>query len=204
MVIIILCILGLIINDSFIPVLAVESFFVTQSARSLDWPGYGLKLEVPQKSLPSGTERCTITITASGTGQYKLPSTEHQLVSPVFWLNCEPKIEKFENPLCLKIQHCALVENSSSDCRLVMVRAERTPKPPYLFKALSGANFSKSNTYGIIALDQFSGVGVAQEGSTESRRYWYNVFYMGPPNRRQIHFTVTLHLDAHITVSSFE
>ena len=31
--------------------------------------------------------------------------------------------------------------------------------------------------------------------------YWSSVYYMGLPNNREIHFTVTWHDDAHITVS---
>ena len=52
----------------------------------------------------------------------------------------------------------------------------------------------------MVALDHFSGMCVVQEGSDE-RKYWSNVFYMGPPNSRDIHFTVTWHDDAHVTVS---
>ena len=41
---------------------------------------------------------------------------------------------------------------------------------------------------------------MVQERSDE-RRYWSSVYYMGPPNNREIHFTVTWHDDAHVTVS---
>ena len=179
-----------------VSVLQKTSLCVKQSSQEFYWKGYGLKLQVPAQSLPNHIDSCTITITASLSGQYQFPA-DYELVSPVFWLKCEPSLT-FNRPLNLEIQHCALLENSS---RLSMVRAVCTQKDlPYLFKVIPSGTFTNHSTYGVIALDRFSGMGVAQEGSKE-KRYLSNVFYMGPPNRREIHFTVTSHLDAHITVS---
>ena len=169
---------------------------MTQSAQLFEWEGYGLKLQVPAQALPNPITSCTITIAATISGQYQL-TTGTELVSPVFWLRCEPKC-KFVIPLSLHIQHCAPPDNTH---RLLMMRALCSQKDlPYLFKVIHGGTFSRHSSYGMIALDQFSGVGVVQERSDE-RRYWSNVFYMGPPNSREIHFTVMWHDDAHITVS---
>ena len=105
---------------------------------------------------------------------------------------------KFNVPLTLEIQHCAPLKNSSS---LFMVKAQCTQKDlPYSFKTLHEGIFTATSSYGSIALNSFSGMGVVQERSDE-RRYWSNVFYMGPPNYKDIHFTITWHDDAHITVS---
>ena len=82
-----------------------------------------------------------------------------------------------------------------------MVKAQCTQKDlPYSFKTLHEAIFTETSSYGSITMNSFSGIGVVQERSDE-RRYWSNVFYMGPPNNRDIHFTITWHDDARITVS---
>ena len=169
---------------------------VTSSANEHEWKGYGMKLKIPSESLPANISSCTITVMVSLSGQYQFPE-DTELVSPVFWLRCEPKC-KFVKPLSLEIQHCALPENSH---RLFMVRAVCTQKElPYSFKVLHGATFSKHSSYGIIELDSFSGAGVVQEKG-KKRKNWSSVFYMGPPSNRDIHFAVTWHSDAHITVS---
>ena len=171
---------------------------MTNSSQSFHWEGYGLKLHIPPGSLPKSVENCTITIKASLSGQYQFPP-DTELVSPVFWLMCEPRM-RFNVPLTLEIEHCAPLENC---LHLSMTRALCSQKDlPYLFRFLleGTGTFTKYSTYGSIALGGFSGVGVVQERS-EERRYWSNVFYMGPPNSRDIHFTVTWHTDAHITVS---
>ena len=167
-----------------------------EASQSFDWEEYGLKLQVPSQSLPSNINRCAITIAASLCGQYQF-SDDVELVSPVFWLRCNPSI-KFKVPLRLEIEHCAPLKNSSN---LFMARASSTQKDlPYSFEVLETGSFTKHSTYGAIDLNKFSGLGVVQKGSKE-RRYWYNVFYMGPLRCRNIHFTVTWHNEAHITVS---
>ena len=179
-----------------VDILQEVEVLVTDSPQLFEWKGYRLRLNIPPGSLPHYVRCCTITIRASLSGQYHFPHNTH-LVSPVFWLQCEPYC-KFRFPLSLEIQHCAPLENSF---RLFMVKAQCTQKDlPYLFKTIHGGTFTETSSYGSIALDSFSGMGVVQERSDE-RRYWSNVFYMGPPNNSNIHFTVTWHTDAHITVS---
>ena len=179
-----------------VDILQEVEVYATDSPQLFEWKGYGLRLNIPPGSLPRHVRCCTITIRASLSGQYHFPHNTH-LVSPVFWLQCEPDC-KFRFPLSLEIQHCAPLENSF---RLFMVKAQCTQKDlPYLFKTLHGGTFTETSSYGSIAMDLFSGIGVVQERSDE-HRYWSNVFYMGPPNNSNIHFTVTWHTDAHITVS---
>ena len=179
-----------------IDILCEVKLKVTNSPQLFEWKSYGLRLNIPPGSLPSHIKSCTITIRASLSGQYQFPRNTH-LVSPVFWLQCEPYC-KFKSLLILEIQHCAPLQNSSS---LLMAKAQCTQKDlPYSFKTLHKGTFIETSSYGSIALDSFSGTGVVQRGSAE-RRYRSNVFYMGPPNNRNIHFTVTWHSPAHITVS---
>ena len=166
------------------------------SHKEFNWEGYGLKLTVPKDALPKGIDVCRITIKASLSGQYDFPE-DTELVSPVFWIRCEPRC-KFQKQITLEIQHCAPPENSH---RLFMTRASSTPKDlPYSFKVIHGGTFSKHTPYGIITLEHFCANAVIQERSDE-RCYWSGVFYMGPLTCREIHFAVTWHHDAHVTVS---
>ena len=163
---------------------------------SFNWEGYGLRLEVPAQSLPSNIDSCTITIVTSLSGQYQFPA-DCELVSPVFWLRCEPRVE-FQIPLVLEIQHCAPLDNS---LQLSMVTAHCTQRDlPYIFEVLRGGTFTEKNKYGVIALKKFSAKAVVQRGS-DKKLYWSCLFYMGPLTNREIHITVTKQLDAHITVS---
>ena len=169
---------------------------MTSSSQSFHWEGYGLKLKVPAQSLPSHINSCKITLMVSLSGQYQFPDNT-ELVSPVFWLRCEPQVQ-FEIPLSLEIEHCAPLKNY---LHLRMTRALCSQKDlPYLFKVIpGGGKFSKHSSYGVIDLNHFSGIGVVQEGSNECL-YWSNVFYMGPPKNRDIHFTVTHCTPTHLTV----
>ena len=173
---------------------------VTNSPRVFNWAKeYGLKLTIPQQSLPDNIKSCTITVRVSLSGQYEFPE-DAELVSPVFWLSCEPQCN-FTSPLSLEIKHCALPENS---CRLRMARAVSSQiNLPYSFKAIRGIFSEPSPNLGLIELDSLSGVGVGvvQKGSKE-RRYWSDEFYMDHLEGKNIHFTVTWHDNAHIQVSS--
>ncbi len=170
--------------------------FLTNEQQRFEWKGYGLRLNIPPQSLPSDTKSCIITIKASLSGQYQFP-TNTELVSPIFWLQCNPNC-KFKAPLTLEIGHCALLQNSF---RLFIARALCTQSDlPYTFKVVQGGSFSTQSTYGVVCLERFSGLAAIQERSDE-RRYWSSVFYMGPVKKRDVHFTVTWDDDAHITVS---
>ena len=167
-------------------------------SKQFDWKGYGLRLKVPASALPKGIDICRIIIKASVSGQYTFPENT-TLVSPVFWIKSVP-ICKFQEPVTLEIQHCAMPENSS---RLFMVRASCAQKGlPYSFKIMNTGSFSKHSSYGVIDLNHFSGVGNVQQGS-DQRLYWSGVFHMGPPTSREIHFAVTWCDDTHITVSLY-
>ena len=176
--------------------LSETELVVNDSWESFQWNGYGLKVDVQSDSLPSNMDSCTITIKASLSGQYQLPPNTH-LISPVFWLHCTPRC-KFNFPVTLEIQHCAPLRNSF---RLFMAGASSAQKDlPYSFKVLHGGSFSENISYGTIDLSQFGGIAVVQERADE-RRYWSNVFAMGPANHKTVHFTVTWDDEAHITVS---
>ena len=164
-------------------------------AQQMTWESFGLKLYIPEDSLPAGMEQCIINIKASIAGQYEFPEN-YYLTSAIFWLYCET-VHKFSRPITVEIQHCAKSEN----VKLNFVRAICSQKQlPYTFKQLPGGNFTSHSSYGVIELNSFSGVGVIQEGC-ENREYCSRLFYMHvSPLSHEIHFVVTWNVEAHLTV----
>ena len=175
-----------------------EVSVVAHSSRSLqfEWKGYGLKLYIEEDSLPAGVEHCTINIKASIAGQYEFPENSPP-VSAVFWFSCET-VRKFIKPIIVEIQHCAKVE-SINDHSISFVRAVCSQKQlPYTFKLLPKGVFTSHSSYGVIELNNFSGVGVIQQG-LEEREYYSRLVYL--IQRSEVHFIVTWNVDAHLTVS---
>ena len=170
---------------------------VTNSSQSFVWKDYGLTLHIQQDSLPAGVEECVINIKASLAGKYEFPENFH-LVSAVFWLRCEPTC-KFSLPVYLEIQHCANPRNISKLCFVKALCSQRSL--PYTFKQLPGGRYYEG--YGIIHVNSFSGVAVAQQGSDE-REYVARLFYqIQHMHRYYIHLVlvVTWNVKAHLTVS---
>ena len=169
--------------------------------QQITWPGYGLRLNIPKGCLPAGMEQCTINIKASLAGQYEFPENFH-LVTAIFWLRCED-VHKFTKPIIVEIQHCAKSENVTN---LSFVRAVCSQKQlPYTFKQLPGGSFTSHSSYGVIELNNFSGVGVTQEGSTAERHYNSKLFYLSNYclGGHRIDFTIMWNTEAHINVSSY-
>ena len=179
-----------------VEVCAETTIVVTNNQQSFYWEGYGLKLNIPKGSLPTGVEQCTIKIVASRAGQYKFPEETH-LVSGVFWLQCDHAV-KFAELISLEIQHCARTEDLS---KLNFVRAVCTQKDlPYTFRRLNPV-FSSNSSYGLIRLQRFSGLAITHEGSPD-REYIARLFYLNPNVfTYDIHLVVTWNIESHLTVS---
>ena len=183
-----------------VKVIGVTEFTVPTQGGCFEWEGYGLKLHVPDKSLPSGIEEARVNIRASVSGQFQLPKNT-DLLSPVFWISAPCK---FTNPVTLEIQHCALREDETvlSDLSFVSTMCSQRDLP-YRFKQLDGGVFTTHTSYGSIQLDHFSGIGVA--GSEETPRLYCAHLYhtMKQIYDWRYYLAITQDLEAHITVSLF-
>ena len=177
-------------------VCAEKTVVVTSSELNFHWKEYGLKLHIPNGSLPVGMELCIIKVMVSLAGQYRFPANCH-LVSAVYWFRCEPNCKQFAKSLRLEIQHCARPENIS---KLHFVKALCSQKDlHYTFDQQQGGCFTTSN--GVLELESFSGGAIVQEGS-EDREYIARLFYINPSAYAcDIHMVVTWNLKAHFTVS---
>ena len=138
-----------------VDVIGETSLSVTSEAQTFHWAGYGLKVHIPQGSLPAGMEECRVNIKAALTGQFEFPG-ETELVSAVYHVQSPVK---FSHHLTVEIQHCAKPTSSSS---LGFVIAECSQKElPYTFKPIKKAGvFSPHSSYGSISISQFSFLGI--------------------------------------------
>ena len=178
----------------------MTEFTISAQGASFEWEGYGLKLHVPEGSLPHGVGACKINIRVSFSGQFQLPENS-DLLSPIFWISAP---SKFAKPVTLEIQHCALREDEAivSDLNFVSTKCSQMDLP-YRFKQLEGGVFTMHSSYGSIQLSHFSGVGVA--GAKETPRLYCAHLYhtMKQMHDWRFYLAITRDLEAHITVSSF-
>ena len=174
------------------------SLVVTNSAQVFEWKEYGLKLSIPDGSLPKDYDSCKIRIIASLSGQYKLPS-DCQLVSAIFWLRCEP-VCQFAKPITVEMEHCAHLDGASSLC---FVRAQCSQPRPYTFRKIGGS-FNGDKHVGTIKLKGFSGIAASTSGDS-TLDYCARIFHfnqtVGEDCSYEIHFVVTWNIEAKLTVS---
>ena len=175
----------------------------SSGAQRITWEGFGLKLHIDKGSLPAGIHQCTLTIKASLAGQYEFPDNSY-LVSAIFWLRCEPMC-KFTKPVTVEMQHCARSEDVGN-LKLKFVRAVCSQKQlPYSFKELGG-DFTRHSSYGVVEVNGFSGLAIAQEG-LEDRSYLANLLskevIKSNPTRVlvEIFFVIIWNTSVHRTVS---
>ena len=171
---------------------------ITNSENPFPWEGYGLKLHIPENSLPSDVKQVTLTIMASIAGHYQFPENSSPK-SGIYWFRFEPTLNcNLEKPVELEIQHCAKPENAS---KLSFVRSSSKDKLPYTFKRLEGGDFPSHSSYGNIKLDKFCGIAVV--GPPEANEYIASLFYLTHETvYRDIRFAVTLNTELHRKVSS--
>ncbi|XP_064407131.1 uncharacterized protein LOC135351978 isoform X3 [Halichondria panicea] len=180
-----------------VKVLASTCVIVTNSPQTFHWVGYGFKLTIPQGSLPAGVDQCQLDIMASVAGKYKFPYNL-QLVSGVFWVRSHLP-GQFQQLLTVEIQHCAKM---NSTAKLSFVRARCSQKNlPYTFKQLEGSgSFTDKTSYGLLELNNFSGLAVAGKDVERERVYTASLYYFGSElHSREIHFVVSWNDEIHRT-----
>ena len=156
-------------------------------------PWYGLKLHIPEGAIPQKWGGCKIDIKAGLAGQFEFTDDKSQLVSCIYWLSCP---QKFLEPVTLEIQHCGLIEDSST-LHFVVAKCSQ-PQLPYTFKALDKGTFSPHSSYGSLQVSQFSFFGIRGR----CRRYYGAVYYNKTGhNRWYVDFVMTRNLEVHLKVS---
>ena len=180
-----------------VEVIGKAEFIVPTKEVSFEWRGYGLRLHIPEGSLPPGMEECRINVRASLSGQFQLPE-DSALLSPVFWISAPCK---FTQPVTLEIQHCALREDDEVLSSLNFVSANCSQKDlPYRFRQVEGGVFTTHSSYGSIQLSHFSGNAVTGRKKTP-RSYCAHLYHtMKQVYDWRYYFIITQDLDAKNTV----
>ena len=165
---------------------------------TFEWRGYGLRLHVPEGSLPHGMEECGINIKASLSGKFQLPKGL-VFLSPVFWITAPCK---FTKPVTLELQHCALTEDEAALSHLSFVSANCTQRDlPYRFRQLAGGVFTTQSSYGSIQLSHFSGIGIIGRILGTRRSYCAHLYHTKKKvDEWRFYFVITQDLDANNTV----
>ena len=174
------------------------SILVTNQAQTFHWIGYGLKLHIPQGTLPADLEKCQLLIKVGLSGQFKLPENS-SLVSAVYWLDSEPQC-KFSQPITVEMQHCV---NPSHTSRLSFIRAKCSQEQlPYDFKTVEGGVFSSESAYGCVELYHFSLLGQVIDLIRPKVVYCASLYYLKKGvNQGEIHFVITKNLEPYTKVS---
>ena len=167
--------------------IAGTEFTVSAQVTDFEWEGYGLRLHVPEGSLPGDMEMCTVNIRASLSGKFQLPE-DTDLLSPVFWISAPCKSTK---PVTLEIQHYALRDEIVLS-GLSFVSAKDSQKDlPYRFKQLDGGVFNMDSAYGTIQPRHFCGIGVMGLKHTP-RSYCVHVYHtMERVNKWKYYLAIT-------------
>ena len=118
---------------------------------TLDWPDYGLQIDFPKGSLPSGHTAVEIPVKAIVAGDFILPPDCH-LVSGIYWINCP---YRFDKKVTLHLSHAAIIESDEASC-FRFFAAKCSGGPPYQFKELAGGSFTPFSKSASIMLHQFS------------------------------------------------
>ena len=175
-------------------IIAEKTFVIGSDACILNFKGCGVKLHIPQNSLPADCQQCELKIRASLSGNFKLPSN-CELVSGVYCIQCPVK---FTKDVTLEVQHCCTQTE-----KLTFIQAESTKKAPNLclFQILKGGKFPEGSTHGSIELSAFSYIGIVWERITEwlfpPRLYKANMYrsFTDKNNTWILYFTIIKELE---------
>ena len=181
-----------------VEVIGEVEFTIPTQGVSFEWKGFGLRLYVPEGSLPPGVGKCKINIRASLSGQFQLPE-DSDLFSPVFWIFIS---RNFSKPVTLEIQHCALRGDETVLSDLSFVSAKCSQRNlPYKFRQVDGGVFTTHSSYGSIQLSHFSGNAVTGTKRTP-RSYCAHLYHtMKQVYDWRFYLIITQDIEAQISVS---
>ncbi len=131
----------------------IRESVVEVTNKSKKFSNFGIKISVPENSLPEGIDTCVLHISFELFTDFEIPAN-FELVSSIYHVKCEPEVQ-FKKPLTLEIQHCVSL-NSGHEQRLVFARATDQSKK---FEILDGGHFPIGERYGSIQLTHFSRFG---------------------------------------------
>ena len=125
------------------------AFVYEQSSIHYVWKGYGIELLFESHSLPSDISESIISISMVSSMECLFPGNSH-LVSGLFQIDCQGK---FDKPVTIKIQHCAVKRKLIDLCFVT----SSDQNSPYKFQYVEG---DFDSNYGEIKVSSFSVYGI--------------------------------------------
>ena len=139
---------------------------------TLDWPEYGLQIDFPKGSLPSGHTAVEIPVKAIVAGDFILPPNCH-LVCGIYQIICP---ERFNEKVTLHLHHAALIHSEEEASHFRFYAAKCSIGPPYQFRELKDGTFTSFSESASIKLHQFS-YFTAGADKPVKQRYYSQVMY---------------------------
>ena len=162
-------------NTTVLPYLREMNFihFVTQTMnqsegiQTIDLQKFGLKLYFqPNTSMESFNITIGVRLSANYT-----PPEGTTLVSAIYFIHTSSQLLR---PVTVEIEHSVDIDWDQPDSNRTLTfgkaSTHSSAAPPYVFKTLSGGNFSR-NFWGTMELSSFSAVGIFSEGENASIDY---------------------------------
>ena len=183
-------------------VLHQKRIVVTAKENNIECDDYGLKLCIPENSLPRGHTHCNITITVALSGEFQFPENSVP-VSAIYELTTDLKGD-FANLLSLQIQHCA----QERECRSLHLVTATTTSLPYSFHCLQDGMFMRHDSYGAVTLRHLSLFAIVAWVKESvhcliwgPRKYWAQIYYTKVDrNSFLAHIFIVQNLNTHLTV----
>ena len=154
-------------------VISEKHFAVTgdDSPFTLDWVQFGLRIEVPEGSLPAG-HRTELHVKAIIAGDFILPP-DCYLVSGIYQISSS---EQFKKNVTLHLPHAAIIKSEEEASYFRFYTADCSRGPPYQFKEMEGGTFTPFSNSATIDVNHFS-CFTTGSNSTPNQEYLSQVLY---------------------------
>ena len=160
-------------------VVGERRFTVTgdNSAFTLEWVQFGLRVEMPKGSLPAGTTT-GLHVKAIVGGDFILP-TDCYLVSGIYQISSS---EQFKKNITLHLPHAAIIRSKEEASYFRFYTADCSSGPPHEFKEMEGGYFRPHSNSATIDVHHFSCYTIGATTICPDQRYLFHVFYKSISN----------------------
>ena len=179
-------------------VVGERRFIVTgdDSPFTLDWVQFGLRIEVPEGSLPAG-HRTELHVKAIIAGDFVLPP-DCYLVSGIYQISSS---EQFKKNVTLHLPHAAIIKSEEEASHFKFYTADSSNGPPYEFREMEGGTFTPFSKSATIDVHHFCYYACGANISV-NQRFRYQVFYKSISFKEwDMVFTITKEEPSFIKVS---
>ena len=179
-------------------VVGEKRFTVTgdDSPFTLDWVQFGLRIEVPEGSLPAG-HRTELHVKAIIAGDFILPP-DCCLVSGIYQISSS---EQFKRNVTLCLPHATIIKSEEEVSHFKFYTADSSSGPPYEFKEMEGGSFTPLSKSATIDVHHFCYYACGANISV-NQQFRYQVFYKSVSFKEwDMVFTITKEEPSFIKVS---